>query len=320
MLSCDEALNLLSAYYDGELGVAASNQVKEHLCSCEECSRVLEDMAVLSGAFSKLDFPKIDDAFTKSLHEKLEAKATRPKKYYKIMHAVRPYVAVAASLAIVIGIYAVVDKRDIGTSGEIPAGVRHLDMASSAADNVSLEEEIANKAEENITAPTPSKQRTMTNNINKTIHDDKKTVTAAEENNKESIVQQEIKIEEPQAVHAYESYDEEDGISPASYNTDIKAEADAETEDENGEIAEQEIRLVHTRFKLLDTEQKENVISILERYGAPLISETNIKMQLLAANYNACIEVLQGVEGLDKHEDVPVDDGEGYCYIDIELQ
>ena len=40
MLSCDETKNLLSAYYDGELGVAAASEVAEHLDSCEECRKL----------------------------------------------------------------------------------------------------------------------------------------------------------------------------------------------------------------------------------------------------------------------------------------
>ncbi len=308
MLSCDEALNLLSAYYDGELGVAASNQVKEHLCSCEQCSKVLEDVAFLSSAVSKIDFPKVDDAFAKSLHEKLEKKADRPKKYYKIMRAIRPYAAVAASLAIVIGIYAVVDKRDIGTQNEIPIAISTLDIANSNEDNVSLEDnEDTNKVEENIVTPTPAKQRAVTNNKNMTVYDDSKTITKAEENSPEDIVK-----EEARSVQAYESYDEEHGVAEASYSEDA--------EKENVDIAEKEIELVYARFKLLDILQKEKIISILEMYGTPQVSDTNINLQILAANYNACIEVLKSVEGLDKYEETPIDDGEEYCYIDIELQ
>ena len=313
MLSCDEALNLLSAYYDGELGVAASNQVKEHLCACEECSKVLEDMAFLSSAVSKIDFPKVDDAFAKSLHEKLEKKADRPKKYYKIMRAIRPYAAVAASLAIVIGIYAAHNKANIGVQNEIPFEIRSLEIQNSTADDAFLEDnKTADAVKEDTAAPTPARQRAVTNNKNMTVYDDSKTITKAEENNEEKALQQETINEEPQAVQAYESYDEEHGALPASYSEDA--------EKENVDIAEKEIELVYARFKLSDILQKEKIISILEMYGTPQVSDTNINLQILAANYNACIEVLQSVEGLDKYEETPVDDGEEYCYIDIELQ
>lgn len=44
MLSCEDVKNLLSAYYDGELGVAAQQQVAEHLAACEACGRNMNSL------------------------------------------------------------------------------------------------------------------------------------------------------------------------------------------------------------------------------------------------------------------------------------
>lgn len=80
MLSCEDVKNLLSAYYDGELGVAAQQQVAEHLAACEACREEYEQLKALSGAFGALTFPESDKAFRAGLHERLEteAKKTEP--------------------------------------------------------------------------------------------------------------------------------------------------------------------------------------------------------------------------------------------------
>ncbi len=106
MLSCKEVKDLLSAYYDGELGVAASKQIEEHLDVCADCRRELEDIERLSGEIKSLEFPAGDEAFAASLSAALASQVQKSKKNPgSIWYKMRPYAAVAACFVIAAGIY-----------------------------------------------------------------------------------------------------------------------------------------------------------------------------------------------------------------------
>ena len=47
-MKCSEIQELLSAYFDHELGEPAHNDVEEHLKQCEKCSEELEGFKSLS--------------------------------------------------------------------------------------------------------------------------------------------------------------------------------------------------------------------------------------------------------------------------------
>ncbi len=53
----DEMHALLNAYLDGELQAARLQQVEEHLASCEDCRRELEELRRLSGLLQALPAP-----------------------------------------------------------------------------------------------------------------------------------------------------------------------------------------------------------------------------------------------------------------------
>ena len=61
-LSCEEISGMLSAYYDNELSKEESELVKNHLASCRECTKKLEEMKMLSGLLQKsaaqVSYPK----------------------------------------------------------------------------------------------------------------------------------------------------------------------------------------------------------------------------------------------------------------------
>lgn len=54
-MKCDDCLNLLEMYIDGEAGERNSDQVREHLMKCESCSGEFEALTVESGLYQRYD-------------------------------------------------------------------------------------------------------------------------------------------------------------------------------------------------------------------------------------------------------------------------
>lgn len=49
-MSCEDALNLLGAYVDGELDLVRSLEIEQHIEQCKSCARALENQQVLRSA------------------------------------------------------------------------------------------------------------------------------------------------------------------------------------------------------------------------------------------------------------------------------
>jgi anti-sigma factor RsiW len=60
-MTCDDVRPLLGAYHDGELDAAGVVQVEEHVCDCERCAAVLENLVTITQAVQPAYFPAPPD-------------------------------------------------------------------------------------------------------------------------------------------------------------------------------------------------------------------------------------------------------------------
>ena len=66
-MKCDDCLNLLEAYVDGEAGERNAEQVRAHLLKCESCTREFELLTAQSELYAHYEFrshaPPLPDQF-----------------------------------------------------------------------------------------------------------------------------------------------------------------------------------------------------------------------------------------------------------------
>ena len=335
MLSCEQAKNLLSAYYDGELGVAAANEVAEHLESCEQCRKDYEDMSLLSSAFLRLKPPEIDEKFRASLSEKLAdiSKNKKPKGFGVWAMKMRPYIAAAACFVLVVGVYAAVHKGQVLTNTTTPEMVQFLPDENREDIKIQTEEILATPKADTEKEDAAENQNTKytynlktTKSVNDTAVAEKNTINAQAEF---SVLDEadENTLANSRAVVEDETNQPAQGEVIAPLSTQAPSDvAEENLSDENtqshgggGGGSSVQIKAATAQFVLLDKERLDALKDILYNYGTCDISENYIHLMVLSANYNACIEVLSRLEWLEASEIEAVTDSE-YCYIQINIQ
>ena len=295
MLSCDETKNLLSAYYDGELGVAAAEQVAQHLCSCDKCQKALDDLGFVSSTFNEIDFPILDDAFKASLHEKLvkTQKILKPKN--NLYKTIRPYIAVAACLVLVVGIYAAVERGNL-FSNNTPITRSVPPVSVDVKDENHISESTYNtitKKEEK--TPSPTHTQSKMPKIEKSLR-----VADSDKMTSQQITS-----------------------TPDNNNSDLQTSSITDDSASSKSLGEESTTPVDTpsataQFILVDKEKREFVIDILSKYGTPSVTDTDVSIEILGTNYDACVDVLRTVDGINEQTKEEYKNSE-YCYIFINL-
>lgn len=102
-MNCNDVLNKLSLYYDGELDEACARKIEEHLMACSSCKQELDLIKASSEAFSIYNLSP-DLEFQKKLRSGLEAaKSERKQKLFKkYMVNLSTYSTVAACILLLI--------------------------------------------------------------------------------------------------------------------------------------------------------------------------------------------------------------------------
>lgn len=70
-MKCDEISDKLSLYIDNELSSEEMQQVEDHLNSCENCQKNLDDYKKLISVLQSLPEEEPPEGYCKRLHEKL---------------------------------------------------------------------------------------------------------------------------------------------------------------------------------------------------------------------------------------------------------
>lgn len=76
-MRCEEARNLLSAHFDGELPSEVAATISEHLAGCAECRQSVEAMRELSELASQIPEPSSSDTLWDKLATKLNSPASQ---------------------------------------------------------------------------------------------------------------------------------------------------------------------------------------------------------------------------------------------------
>ena len=355
MLSCEEVKKLLSAYYDGELGVAAQQQVAEHLAACESCREELEQFKAVSGAFHTLDFPVADKAFTMRLHERFEeeGKKNKPHWFGAMMKDMRTYATVAACLVLTVGIYAAVNNHslkpvpvpppvlsDSGKTGVQPTeapeastprqpssqgetGKRNFD--NNAADNRAGEPEQPTQPVQTPAASSGERPGRDTGNGQEALN-------IAPQNTQTPDVSGYSVPDEtthPQATNVprIENPGPSGNEQPSSLEPNgTEPSGSGHTGGTSGNasgvtIVNPTSAASSTSFTLTDLEKRDYVLEVLGRFGSVTVTDTEAQAKVLSSNYEACLTALRSVDGLQEVGSFTAEgDSDGYCYVRVQLQ
>lgn len=358
MLSCKEVRDLLSAYYDGELGVAASKQIEEHLESCFECRKELEDIKMISSEIKSLEFPIADEAFAASLSAALANQTQKAKPPVSIWHKIRPYAAAAACFVVAAGIYTAYNRGYVEPDNSAEPVKYSVEESTPAQTGTENENVMTLSAD--VPSPTPEdKTEYKEKSINKS---DKKTedfrAVAAEhiESGKEAVVSVDASpsatpapVIENSPVAASENVTPADApviedvsltIEPEAttapapdYNTTGGSEASTSA---GGSVEATPAPIsggggsgggsssaalgsgITVRFMLGNAEQKDFVQSVLSSYGNVSEGAGYMRVRVLAANFDAAVATLRSMGALTE-TDVSGESG-AYGFIEIEYK
>lgn len=106
MKSCADVRENISAYVDGELSADEKISFEEHINSCPDCKKELDEMMQIIRLCSNMPLQQLPEGFRDELHEKLTAVAARSKnietigKPRKIPHA-KTFASIAAGILLV---------------------------------------------------------------------------------------------------------------------------------------------------------------------------------------------------------------------------
>lgn len=352
MLSCNEVKELLSAYYDGELGVAAQQQVAEHLAACESCREELEQLKAVSSVFHTLDFPLADKAFSACLHERLEeeAKKNKPHWFGAMLKDMRTYATVAACLVLTVGIYAAVNNHslkpvplpqntpivtDRGVAKAQPSAAPDAGTAqkptvpgetggtneNKVADNRAGE---PRKPAQTPVAPAGDRQNGGAGNGQETPNVLPQATPTPDTAGHvvPGSTEQPRGTQIPRIEHPDNNAGGED-TSPASNTTDPSQHSGgAGSGGDSGLLTTNPTGASSsTSFVLTDAEKRDYVLEVLARFGTVTVSDTEAQAKVLSSNYAACLSTLRSVDGLQESDSFTAEgESDGYCYVRIALK
>lgn len=348
MLSCEDVKNLLSAYYDGELGVAAQQQVAEHMAACEACREEYEQLKALSGAFGALTFPESDKAFRAGLHERLEteAKKNRTVRFGTVWRDMRTYAAVAACLVLTVGIYAAVKNNSVqpypqpaapnpqmeayeNKAAVLPSGDILAPSEETASPETIPEQKIADSegisASPKTTNPlqaSPSPNPAQDGAASGQGQASAPTPTPAAE----LVAPTPQQTNMPHATSEPRTETPEVRQEPPPENTGAGADTPSGETDphaggnSSGVLAVNNSGQTTTKFTMTDKNIYDSVAELLGSFGTVTVTDTSIQVKVLSANYNACLAALRSVQGLQEADTIVVEGEEsGHCIIQINI-
>ena len=110
MITCDQALELLSAQLDGAITIEEQTALQEHLAACPECRRIQSELKMAEEAL-----PKLQQEPPKLLHDtvmrEIRRETRRKKERKPLLRFVGAMAAAAALLAVLAG-FKLVNRLD----------------------------------------------------------------------------------------------------------------------------------------------------------------------------------------------------------------
>lgn len=341
MLSCNDVKGLLSAYYDGELGVAASKQIEEHINECASCRAELEQLKRISAEMKSLEFPLADDSFKAALAGALEKQPQKSKHTSKLWHSMKPYAAVAACFVVAVGIYAA-NMRGYVTpdSASIEPTRLTSDVGGKNIEQADAADEIVDEADEKVSAetakPTVSPKKPIVKNDERTatkaievstrtpeptasaetpdVHADCRIVTSDAEPNATEVATP-AESSDNSGAKAVSGDDKHDSALSAGSGGGGASSGGGGAAAPQAATAR---NAMTARFRLKDTDRMDDVKNILKNYGS--VSEQNgcIRVNVLEANYAAAISTLRSMSELA--EIAESENDEAYCVIEVDTE
>jgi anti-sigma factor RsiW len=145
-MTCTEALTLLDAYMDGELGVERSLEVERHVETCPSCAPALASRRSLGAALrNKIEYHTAPLALHRAVRSELSRAETSGPGAAAIRHAPPAWTRMAASLILVAGLssaltyYGTQNGRDAVPDEVFASYVRGVQSGDRLVDVVSTD-------------------------------------------------------------------------------------------------------------------------------------------------------------------------------------
>lgn len=346
MLTCEEVKNLLSAYYDGELGVAAQQQVAEHLASCESCREELKQLKSLSAAFDTLAFPEADKAFRSSLHERLEAEARKNKtfRWSTMWKDMRTYATVAACLVLTIGIYAAVGNHSVQppVTGPVSSPAAERPTASADADFIPAEPDNTpagqtDSGDAALAQQTPpgssAAPKTAQNGTDAAAKREPKQEPAVTAVPDTGYVAEPVPTVSPEQTIAPYTDEPHGAVKEIPAETPAPSGGNSQPPDENMDsnkgggspdtltVDPKANVTTVASFKLQDAALYNQVVELLGSFGTVTESEGQIEAKVLDSNFKACVTALRAMEGVQETGSITKEgDSSGHDYVQVDTK
>jgi hypothetical protein len=95
-MSCEERVEKISQYIDGELSKEEKEELEKHLLSCKACQKEMEKLKKAKEAVRALGFPEMSKEEGEALLKRIEEKGVRQRKYKWLIPAA--IIPIAAAL------------------------------------------------------------------------------------------------------------------------------------------------------------------------------------------------------------------------------
>lgn len=101
MSKCENYLDLISAYADGELNADEAAELKEHLAVCDECRSILETYRAISHEMLE-DTEDVPEGFSEGVMAKVSEYENAGRSKKKILRITGRWIGIAACIAIIL--------------------------------------------------------------------------------------------------------------------------------------------------------------------------------------------------------------------------
>jgi len=138
MNRCDQCMENLSSYIDGELSSDQAEIIEEHLKECDSCANELAVLKTIISACSELE-EELPEGFEASLHKRLEKAKEEAQAKRNTSGRIRMYSQIAAGFVLILALGFVV-RSGIFNSTKLSGNAGLYDItAPQSADEASLE-------------------------------------------------------------------------------------------------------------------------------------------------------------------------------------
>lgn len=151
-MSCEERVEKISQYIDGELPKEEKEELQKHLLSCKICQKEMEKLRKAKEAVKALGFPEMSKEEREALLKRIEAKGVEKRKHKWLISAA--IIPVAAAFLFFLLVYPLPFLLQKGTPLKTPTSLEKGEVSKEALPSEKREGVTAGEALKGTQKPT----------------------------------------------------------------------------------------------------------------------------------------------------------------------